>query len=256
MIDRDLMRGAIWSALAALVVFLIPDAILERFVVATGISSIIPAAAPPLGTTASLLLAAAVFIIGLALTSLLGRTGDEWETGEGYGEQADPLPAAEQTTASPMPIQTVVQTIPQTGGDDLHARLSRIEAVLATLSGQIQAVVKASPGADLGKTLRSVQALLRNPPTDPVLLEAVRSVQGGQGGPDAVLARIEALEARINERFAEMSDRLAATSRGPIDAGYILPLPKLPTRRPTGAAAQRISRTLADIRRSIEKQSA
>jgi len=250
--DRGLHWGIGLGILAALAILLMPQARLEAMLVGSGVSAVLPAAAPPLGMLTRTMLAIAAFAIILAIGALLGnRRGDRTEEddlADGVTQRPDATPIALVRAPSIAPA----------GADGVHASIARIEAQLAALTAQIQAVAP-SGNADLGKTLRSVQALLRNPPSDPALLEAIRSIQPAHDTSEAVLARIEALEQRIVERIGDVEGRIAAVEPAAAQVaphGNILPLPRLPVRRPTGAAAQRISRTLADIRRSIDEPGA
>ena len=65
---------ALWfAALFGLGSFVLPAALVERAVLATGLDAILPAAAPPLGMTAKLALALGATVLGAVLGWLLGR---------------------------------------------------------------------------------------------------------------------------------------------------------------------------------------
>src|SRR5438132_11604197 len=65
---------ALWfAALLGLGTLLVPIALLERFVVFTGIASTVPAAAPPLGITARLLIAVAGTVSGALFGWVVAR---------------------------------------------------------------------------------------------------------------------------------------------------------------------------------------
>ena len=66
---------ALWfAALFGLTSLAVPPALLERLVLAVGLDRVIAAAAPPLGETARLLIAAGLSSVGEILGLLLGRT--------------------------------------------------------------------------------------------------------------------------------------------------------------------------------------
>ena len=216
-------RGMIGGALAALVaLFLVPGEWLDGAAAANGSGAM----------TVRLLLAAGMFVVGYAVAAKLASRSD-WEF-----DSADDAPLA----ASPQ------ITVPPTGGSDLDERLACIEKALETLPAQTTKAIKACPSADLDRTLRSIQRALRKPHSDPVLVEAVHSLQA-EGAP-GLLARLEALETRIGDQLAAINARLAM-----LNLHEPAPLPRLtamPTRRPDGLAHKRIGRAVAEIRRSIE----
>jgi len=171
-------------------------------------------------------------MIGCIGGAMLARRSD-WEFD---GADDVPLPAAPQVTVSPA------------GDGDLDERLARIEKTLAALPAQTTKAIKACPSADLDRTLRSIQRALRKPHSDPVLVEAVQSLQAE--GSSGLLARIETLETRFGDQLAAINARLAT-----LDLHEPAPLPRLaglPAHRPNGLAPKRISRAVADIRRSID----
>jgi hypothetical protein len=251
--DKGVRWGIGLGTLAAIVIMLLPQGSLEGVLVGSGLSSVLPAAAPPVGTLTRTMLAVAAFAIILAVAALVGnrrtdRHVDDIDLGDVPASYRSPavFGSSPADASSPVAGRTA---------DGVQAALSRIETALGALSGQVQT----GANADLAKTLRSVQALLRNPPTDPTLLEAIRSIQPAEDNRDALLARLDAFEQRVVEQLGAIETRLeavAAAAPQTTPHGNILPLPRLPVRRPTGAAAQRISRTLADIRRSIDEPSA
>jgi hypothetical protein len=184
-------------------------------------------------TTVELLLALGAFIIGYVAAAKLARRSD-WEFD---GADDAPPAASSQATISPSAERP-----------GLDARLERIETALATLPAQTTKAIKACPSADLDRTLRSIQRALRKPHGDPVLIEAVQSLQAD--GLTGLTSRIEALETRIGERLAAIDARLAMLN---LHEPTALPaLPPLPTRRPNGLAPKRISHAVAEIKRSID----
>lgn len=213
---RGLKRGILGGLLLAVITFFLPDGLLGAITVGTGLSSIVPQTAPPLGTTARLLLAAVALLIGFGLTLwLVRRSRPTWDVDD--STDAEPLPAYEQmgvspatyaapaaaaASAAPAPVTT-----PVADNRELERRLSRIEASLADVPAQIsRALAGAPPAADL-------------------------------------LARIDALETQIGERLAMIDARLAAESdAGEDGASY----------RSSLRSPKRIGRTLANIRRSID----
>ena len=65
---------ALWfAALLGLGTLLVPIALLERFVLLTGVASTIPATAPPLGVTARLLIAVAGTVFGALFGWVIAR---------------------------------------------------------------------------------------------------------------------------------------------------------------------------------------
>ncbi len=211
---RGLKRGLVGGFLLALVVFFLPDGLLGAVTVGTGLASLLPAAAPPLGTTARLLLAAVALLAGFGLTFwLVRRSRPSWDV----DDEAEPLPAFEQMVVSPAPLPSVGHepAIPapdasplRAGAPDastFEARLVRVEAVVADLPAQISRAVKASPAADASTS---------------------------------ILARVEALEAQVQRRLATIDERLAAgTASGHAPRQLRSP--------------DRIGDALANIRRSI-----
>lgn len=177
----------------------------------------LPGSAAESGAVAKLALAAVAFVIGYLIADRLGRRRPQFDVAD--------------------------------DGDALEARLARIEAALVALPSQTTKAIKACPSADLDRTLRSIQRALRKPHSDPVLLEAVQSLQSD--GPAAILARVEALETRLTEGLATLDARLALMNIGS-SGEPPLALDRLPARRPSGLAPDRIGRAVADIRRSID----
>lgn len=97
---RGLKRGLLGGLLLAIIVFFLPDGLLGAITVGTGLASVMPAAAPPLGTTARLLLAAAALVFGFGLTFwLVRRRKSSWDYDDDF--DAEPLPASEQMVVSP-----------------------------------------------------------------------------------------------------------------------------------------------------------
>lgn len=216
-------RGLIGGALAALAAFfLIPGDWLGSGSAAGGMPAIM----------FRLLLAAGAFVAGYAAAVKLATRSD-WEFD---GADDAPLSAGPQVT------------IPPAGDRDLNERLARIETALATLPAQTTKAIKTCPSADLDRTLRSIQRALRKPHGDPVLIEAVQSLQAE--GLTGLTTRIEALETRIGDQLAAINARLAVLN---LNEPTRLPrLADLPARRPDGLVPKRISRAVAEIRRSID----
>ncbi len=254
--NRGLMWGLALGVLAALTIILMSVGTLETLVTRSGLAAVLPAAQPPLGDTARYMLAALAFALPTVIGTLIGSRREEGEIEEDYA--AAPLPVAEQTVSRPM-VGTAVNTAapvatpavsPSRGSDAIDARLARIEAALAELPTQMTRAIKTSPSADLDKTLRSIQRAMRKRLPDPSVLNAVRSLQS-DAGPEALIARIEAIEAHLGEQLAQINARLAMLGGQSAEAP-LPPLVRLPTRRPDGLASRRIGETVADIRRSIE----
>ena len=258
--NRGLMWGLALGVLAALTIILMSVGTLETLVTRSGLAAVLPAAQPPLGDTARYMLAALAFALPTVIGTLIGSRREEGEIEEDYA--AAPLPVAEQTVSRPMAgtaVNTAVNTAapvatpavsPSRGSDAIDARLARIEAALAELPTQMTRAIKTSPSADLDKTLRSIQRAMRKRLPDPSVLNAVRSLQS-DAGPEALIARIEAIEAHLGEQLAQINARLAMLGGQSAEAP-LPPLVRLPTRRPDGLASRRIGETVADIRRSIE----
>lgn len=218
-------RGIVGGTLAALVAFfLVPGEWLDGAAAASSRAAI----------TVRLLLAAGAFVAGYAAGVKLASRSD-WEFD---GADDAPLPVAPQVAVPPA----------GEGDGDLNERLSRIEKALAALPAQTTKAIKACPSADLDRTLRSIQRALRKPHSDPVLVETVHALQT-EAAP-GLLARLEALETRIGDQLAAINARLAM-----LNLHEPAPLPRLtnlPTRRPDGLVPKRISRAVADIKRSID----
>lgn len=249
--NRGLLWGIGLGVAAALIILLLPPATLEAMVVGSGLSALLPAAAPPLGTTARFMLAALAFAIPTVIGALVGSQRDDDDLEEAFDE-ATPIPVAQPRSAPAVTAgATTAQPLASRDSDDIQAALARIEAMLAELPAQTTKAVKSSPSADLDKTLRSIQRALRKRLPDPALLNAARALQA-EAAPESLIARVEAVEARIGEQLAEINARLASlTSSTPPEAA-MPSVVRLPTRRPSGLASNRIGQTVADIRRSIE----
>ena len=219
-------RGIIGGALAALIVFMLPNGWLEPVGASLGVS---------LAALQTMLVIAA-FVAGYALGASLFRRSDlEFDA----RDDAPPATPQPKVGAPAAPLAT----------SELDERLARIEKQLATLPSQTTKAIKACPSADLDRTLRSIQRSLRKPHSDPVLVEAVHALQ--IDGPAGLVARIEALEARVGERLAAIEARLAS---GNVRESTSLPLlTRVPMRRPAGLAPKRISQAVAEIRNSIER---
>lgn len=175
---RGLKRGILGGLLLAIIVFFLPDGLLGAVTVGTGLASVLPAAAPPLGTTARLLLSVIALLIGFALTFwLVRRSRPAWDVDD--STDAEPLSAAEQMVVSPayaMPQASAPATA-AVNDRELDRRLARIEAAITDVPGQIsRALAGSAPAA-------SDQASL--------------------------LARIDALEVQIGERLAAIDSRLS-----------------------------------------------
>lgn len=177
---RGLKRGLAGGLLLAIIVFFLPDSLLGGLTVGTGLASVLPAAAPPLGMKARLLLAAVALLIGFALTFwLVRRSRPSWDVDDSSFDD-EPLPAYEQMVVSPGPPASDVVTPPtpaaarQAVPSDIDARLARIEAALAAMSAQ-------------GATATDHPGLAGD-----------------------VLTRLQTLEATIGERLAAIETRLDA----------------------------------------------
>jgi hypothetical protein len=217
MLGPTWVRGIIGGALAALLALFIPGEWLERLGAAAGLE--VPAV--------RVLVGLAAFVAGwVAGAKLASRRDWEFDKADDFD-----LPAA--------------QTPPV---NELEERMARIEKALTTLPAQTTKAIKACPSADLDRTLRSIQRALRKPHSDPVLVEAIQALR--DEGATGVVARLEALEARIGERLAAIDARLASLNLG--EPGTVLPLDHLPSRRPNGLAPKRIGRAVADIKRAID----
>lgn len=209
---RGLKRGLLGGLLLAVIVFFLPDGLLGAVTVGTGLASVLPAAAPPLGTTARLLLAVMALLIGFALTFwLVRRTRPSWDVDD--STDAEPLPAYEQMVVSPATLAPRTGAVPATppatvraNDSDMDVRIARVEATIADVRAQISRALGSTPGG---------------------------------GDKEAILARVEALEVQIGDRLAAIDDRL---SEG-VGSGS----PRQSIRGTNG-----IGRTLADIRRSLD----
>lgn len=219
-------RGIIGGALAALIVILLPNDWLEPVGAALGVGLVI----------LQTLLVIAAFVAGYALGASLFRRSDlEFDTRDDA-----PLAASQpRVAATPLPPAPT----------ELDERLARIEKQLATLPAQTTKAIKACPSADLDRTLRSIQRALRKPHSDPVLVEAVHSLQ--TEGSAGLVSRIEALETHINERLAGIEARLAGSHSR--DSAPLPLLTRVTMRRPAGLAPKRISQAVADIRNTIDR---
>lgn len=249
--NRGLLWGLTLGVLAALAIILMPAGMLENAVTQSGLAALLPAAQPPLGDTARYMLAALAFALPTMIGALIGSRRDEFDTTADY--TAAPVPAAEQTTVKPAAAATPAATYGAAldhGTENIGDRLARIEAALAELPTQMTRAIKTSPSADLDKTLRSMQRAMRKRLPDPAVFNALRSLQS-EAGPEALIARIEAIETHLGEQLAQINARLAVLGAQP-DEIPLPPVVRLPTRRPNGLASRRIGETVADIRRSIE----
>lgn len=218
-------RGIIGGALAALVVILLPNDWLEPIGASLGVGLVV----------LQTLLVIAAFVAGYALGASLFRRSDlEFDT-------RDDAPLA---VSQPSVAATVLPPEPA----ELDERLARIERQLATLPAQTTKAIKACPSADLDRTLRSIQRALRKPHSDPVLVEAVHSLQAD--GPAGVVARLEALETRVGERLAAIEARLAGAN---VREAPLPLLTRATMRRPAGLAPKRISQVVADIRNTMDR---
>jgi len=175
---RGLKRGLAGGLLLAIIVFFLPDSLLGGLTVGTGLASVLPAAAPPLGMKARLLLAVVALLIGFALTFwLVRRSRPSWDVDDSSFDD-EPLPAYEQMVVSPGPPASDDAAPPtpsaarQAVPSDIDARLARIEAALAAMSKQ----------------------------------SATATDQPALAGD--VLTRLETLEAKIGERLAAIEARL------------------------------------------------
>lgn len=236
-------RGFVWGlgvgALLALIVLLLPVGTLESFVSRTGLAGALPAAAPPLGTTARIMLALLAFALPTLIGALIGH--DRSYTEMDADSDTAPLPVAQQTTIEPM-VATSAVASPR--NHDVEARLVQIEARLAELPGQIAT----SPSSrDLDRVMRSIQRSLRKRLPDPAVFNAVRALQDGPG-PEALLARLDALETRLADRLADIEARLGSASAPLPQTGTVL---RLPRRRPNDLEARRLGETVASIRQSM-----
>jgi hypothetical protein len=246
MSNRGLLWGLALGVLAALIILILPTSALESLVRGTGLAALLPAAAPPLGGTARFMLAALAFAVPTVIGALIGSQRDDYDRDDTIAD-ARPMPVAEQMVAAPAIAPAALDA-------DLDTRLTRIEAALAELPSLTTRALKTSPSADLDKTLRSLQRSLRKRLPDPAVFNAIRSMQS-EAGPEALLARLEALETRIGDQLAELNARLAALGSQGAEAP-MPPVVRLPTRRPNGLASRRLGDTVADIRRSIESLNA
>lgn len=210
---RGLKRGILGGLLLAIIVIFLPDGVLGAVTTGTGLASVLPAAAPPLGMKARLLLSGIALLIGFGFTVwLVRRSRPAWDVD--YSTDAEPLPAYEQMVVSPAyvapPVAAAPMASPAADNRELDGRLTRIEASLADVPAQIaRALAGSAPAADENAKL---------------------------------LARIDALEAQIGERLAAVDARLAAEDVQSDGAPY----------RSRLRSPKRISRTLANIRRSID----
>jgi hypothetical protein len=126
---RGLKRGLGVGVLLAVGTFLLPDSLLGALTVGSGLASVLPAAAPPLGTTARLLLAIVALVVGFGLTFwLVRRHRPAWDADDSY----DPLPAAEQMVVTPTATPAATPA-PAVAADPqrLSERLARLEAAMA-----------------------------------------------------------------------------------------------------------------------------
>jgi len=211
---RGLKRGLLGGLLLALIVFFLPDGLLGALTVGSGLASVLPAAAPPLGTTARLMLALLALLIGFALTFwLVRRSRPSWDVDD--SADAEPLPAFEQMVTSPGPLAArdeapalapAATRVADTS--QIDARLSRVEAAIADMPAQISRELGNAPGDADAAT---------------------------------ILARVEALETQIGDRLAAIDAKLAAPN-GPALGG-----PARLLRAPA-----RLGDTLANIRRSLD----
>lgn len=227
-------RGLIGGAIAAFVMLLMPDGALEPLAASAGLDVTI------LRSLLALLGFAVGYVVG---TKLMRRADYEFD-----GADDAPLPVAQQMVASPAAVASPAPAA-AVGTTGLEERLAHMEKLLATLPAQTTKAIRACPSADLDRTLRSIQRALRKPHSDPVLVEAVQTLQSDV--PAALVSRIEALEARLSERLAAIEGRLAIININD-DVAPLPPLTRLTARRPAGLAPRRISEALAEIRQSMD----
>ncbi|MFC3713285.1 hypothetical protein ACFOMD_11920 [Sphingoaurantiacus capsulatus] len=189
-----LKRGLFIGLVLAAIIFFLPDGVLGAITVGIGLASVLPAAAPPLGMTARGLLAFAAFLPAFLLTLwLIRRRRNEWDVDDDY--EPAPLSAAEQMDSgetitepayapplappavypAPEVIAPVAPARLAAAPSDLDDRLSRIEAALAALPGQIG-------GGDVLARVEALEAQIseRLAAIDGRL--AMQGVQGSVGG--------------------------------------------------------------------------
>lgn len=192
---RGLKRGLLGGLLLAVIVFFLPDSLLGALTVGTGLASVLPAAAPPLGMKARLLLAVVALLIGFALTFwLVRRSRPSWDVDDSSFDD-EPLPAYEQMVVSPGPPASaadappppaVAAAAPRTSGpSDLDARLARIEAALAdmakqpALGGEVVTRLETLEG-QIGERLAAIEARLHAQPVD-TTVEGARPLRASPG---------------------------------------------------------------------------
>lgn len=147
---RGIKRALLVGLVLAGAVFVLPDALLGKLTVESGLASVLPAAAPPLGTTARLLLAIAAFIPGFVLTLwLVGRNRSDWDYDD--EDAPAPLPASEQMVVAPTVVASPPIVAPP-AGTELSGRPAPIEAAFAERSD------RSAPAQD-GEHLRRLETL-------------------------------------------------------------------------------------------------
>lgn len=162
---RGLKRGLLGGLLLAVIVFFLPDSLLGGLTVGTGLASVLPAAAPPLGMKARLMLAVVALLIGFGLTFwLVRRSRPSWDVDDSSFDD-EPLPAYEQMVVSPGPPASAVDAppapavAPQSMPSDLDARLARIEAALAEMTKRPSiAAPDSAVSDDIGVRLDALEA--------------------------------------------------------------------------------------------------
>jgi len=121
---------ALWfAALLGMGSFAIRNSVLENAVLALGIDRLVPAAAPPLGLTARLLLALGLALVGAVAGFVLARL-----LARGAGRRAE-APPARQAAATPE------ETVETEDGEDL----ARLEAARAALPQRRRALTMEEP---------------------------------------------------------------------------------------------------------------
>lgn len=287
---KRLIIAGVAAVAAALIVMVLPTSLLEAFIARVQLTTLLPQAAPPLGATARALLAALAFAlslgIGLLVIRLVGDGASSYlgahAASPALPEVNPPMPHLELGPAMmPIPTEPVIDdhatgpepdaavtpeppvTAAPTVTDhvaELTDAIRRLEATVAALPDLVQRAVKAGASADLTKTLKSIQSLLRHPQSDPALVDALRALHpNGEATAPSVadlVARIEAHEQRVTGQLSAIADRMADLIALQAEAART-PMPDIPPapRIADPEKARRLSSAIADVRRLMERPS-
>lgn len=246
MLNRWLIGAVLLGAFASLAILTMAPATFESLVGQAGIAQLVPAATPPLGMTARLLLALVIFLTLLLVAGVIGFGLDLIARRREQAMEAE----------VPVAVATVDGSTESTGA--IAAALTRIEARLAALAERLDQLSQPATNPTVLQTLCSIEQTLQtlqHPAQDPA------------GG---LLARIEAHERRVATQLAsavqQMADlvafqRIDRTESTPLPSDTAIdPAEALGLRTGSGRpqirdpeTARRLAAAIAELRRTVER---